>query len=94
MFKFNPVVKIAIKIVRKVPVTAIKASLSPIEYHTIPSHTFDLPISLENFMDNPPTKVTVVVEDGENIRFTEHEKIGVQLSKYDCNKRAMFPSCD
>jgi ribosomal protein S18 acetylase RimI-like enzyme len=70
-------------IVGKIPVVTIKASLTPINYHTIPSHTFDLPFSLENLMDNPPKEVTVKVEDGNIIRFLEHEKTGVQLSKYD-----------
>ncbi|MHA2215188.1 MAG: GNAT family N-acetyltransferase [Candidatus Hodarchaeales archaeon] len=69
--------------VGKIPVVTIKASLTPINYHTIPSHAFDLPISLENLMDNPPKEVTVKVEDGKIIRFLEHEKTGVQLSKYD-----------
>ena len=37
--------------VGKIPVMAIKASLTPINYHTIPSNAFDLPISLENLME-------------------------------------------
>ncbi len=70
-------------IVGKIPVKTIKVLLTPINYHTIPSHVFDLPMSLQNFMDDSPKVVSVNVEDGKNIRFLEHEKTRVKLSKYD-----------